>query len=71
MQNLINVNKSKLENTFNKAIQEVHQTREYNQNLAQIETIRNVLVKNADVPSELVEKLIELVEENVKIKCGI
>lgn len=51
-----------------KAINEIHNLPEYQQNLMQIETIKKVLINNADVPEKLVVWLIESIKNNTVLE---
>ncbi len=54
--------------SFQKNLSQIRQSPQYKENQKQIEIISKVLVENADVPQELVHKLIQSVQENASLE---
>lgn len=54
--------------SFQKNLAQIRQSPQYKENQKQIEIISKVLVENADVPQELVHKLIQSVQENASLE---
>lgn len=59
---------SKNNKSFQKNLVKIRQSPQYKENQKQIEIISKVLVENADVPQELVHKLIQSVQENASLE---
>lgn len=54
--------------SFQKNLTQIRQSPQYKENQKQIEIISKVLFENADVPQELVHKLIQSVQENASLE---
>lgn len=54
--------------SFQKNLTQIRQSPQYKENQKQVEIISKVLVENADVPQELVHKLIQSVQENASLE---
>lgn len=56
--------KDEINKIHTETTKKVHEKTEFEQNNMQIRTIRDVLIRNLDVPEELIDWLINSVEEN-------
>lgn len=63
--------KKNFEDVYFSSIENIKKKPEYIQNQMQIDTIRKVLIKNVNVPEQLIDWLIESVEENTAMEYEV
>ena len=68
MLSLYNAKKQNTYDVYFKSIEKLKNNPEYIENEMKIRVIRKVLAEHSDIPSEMIETLIEAVQENVALE---